>query len=86
MEFALFNASINAEEEATPKDVALFRVAVQLVRGYIETSRSENSVSTSIDADALTQSIAFWCNEYGVDADDVLSDSLRVIQNGSNLW
>ena len=48
IDLALFNEGIEAESDATPKDEKLFRIAVSLVMGYVESSRSENGVSTSV--------------------------------------
>ena len=83
IELALF---IPAQGEATPKDPETFRVAVALVMGYVESSRSENGVSTSVMADAAKESIRYWCNIYGLDADEVLGDYVRVIDNGTHYW
>lgn len=84
-EFALFNNGVDATAAATPKDERIFRVAVGLVRGYVESSRSENGVSTSVMQDAVEKSLLYWCKLYGVDADDVIPD-LRVIDDASNLY
>ena len=82
IEFALFN-----EAEATPKDPMIFRVAARLVIGYVENSRSENGVSTSVmSEEALKQSLSIWCGYYGLNADEVLSDYMRVIEDGTHLW
>lgn len=86
LEFALFNEGVDATAAATPKDVTIFRVAVGLVRGYVESSRSENGVSTSVMQDAVQKSLMYWCNVYGVDADDVIADVLKVIDDVSNLY
>ena len=86
IELELFNEGIDTQAEATPKDETLFRVAVRLVMGYVESSRSENGVSTLVKEDAIKDSIKYWCKEYGLDADDVIPDSLRIIEDGSNLW
>lgn len=67
------------------KDEKLFRVAVRLVRGYVESSRTENGVSTSVREDAINENIKLWCKDYGLDADDYLI-SVKTIENGSNLW
>ncbi len=85
IEMALFNEGIDAEIEATPKDEAILRVAVSLVIGYVESSRSEGGVSTSVNADAIENSIRYWCNVYGVDVEEV-SNSVRVLRDGTNLW
>ena len=85
IEFALFNEGIDAKAEA--KDPMIFRVAARLVIGYVENSRSENGVSTSVmSEEALKQSLSIWCGHYGLDADEVLSDYMRVIEDGTHLW
>ena len=86
LELVLFNAGLDAQATAQPKDVEIFRLAVRLVFGYIEQSRSENGVSTSVREDAIKESLAMWCNEYGVDADEIIPDALRVVKDGSSLW
>lgn len=86
IELALFNEDIDPNEYANPKDPKIFRIAVSLVMGYIESSRSENGVSTSVMPDAVEKSIRSWCNIYGLDADEFLSDYLRVMEDGSQLW
>lgn len=87
VEFALFNAKIDASAEAMPKDANIFRVAVRLIKGYVESSRSEGGLSTSVmSEDALKSSLASWCTDYGLDAEDELADYFRVIDDGSKLW
>lgn len=85
MEVMLFNEGISVDAEATPKDVNLFKVAIRLVKGYVENSRSENGVSTSVNEDAVNENIRIWCKDYGLDAEDYLL-SVKTIENGSNLW
>lgn len=86
LELALFNEGIDPQTDATPKDAAIFRIAVSLCMGYVEGSRSENGVSTSVLQDAVKESIRYWCGIYGLDADEVLSDYLVVKEDGSHLW
>lgn len=86
IDLALFNEGIEPQAEATPKDPQIFRVAVSLVMGYVEGSRTENGVSTAVLQNAVEKSIRYWCNIYGLDADEVLSDYLRVMEDGSKLW
>lgn len=86
LEFALFNEGVDANITATPKDVTIFRVAVGLVRGYVESSRTENGVSTSVMSDAVKQSLMYWCNVYGVDADEIIAEFVKVIDDASNLY
>lgn len=83
---ALFNAEIDPAGEATPKDPAIFRVAVPLVRGYVEGSRSENGLSTSVLQGAVDKSLNYWCNYYGLDPAEELGDSLTYIEDGSSRW
>lgn len=86
IELVLINEGIDPQADATPKDETLFRLAVSLVMGYVESSRSENGVSTSVMPDAVEKSIRYWCNIYSLDADEILSDYLRVMEDGSKLW
>ncbi len=86
IELVLFNEGIDPKGEAVQKDEEIFRMAISLVMGYIESSRSENGVSTAVKEDAIKESIRYWCGIYGLDADDILGDYIRVIEDGSNLW
>lgn len=87
VEFALFNEGVDSTADALPKDPVIFRVAAKLVKGYVESSRSEGGISTSvISEEAIKNSLAFWCAEYGLDAEEELADSFREIEDGSNLW
>lgn len=86
LKVALFNAEIDPDGAATPKDASIFRVAVALVRGYVEGSRSENGVSTSVLQDAVEKSLNYWCNFYGLDAEEELGDTLTYIEDCSNRW
>lgn len=86
IDIALFNEGIDPDANATPKDAGIFRVAVSLVMGYVEGSRSENGVSTSVRDDAVKANIRHWCGIYGIDADEVIGEHLRVIEDGSQRW
>ncbi len=86
LELALFNEGIDPTANATPKDSNIFKIAVSLVMGYVEGSRSENNVSTSVRDEAVKESIKYWCNIYDLDADEVLSDYVRVIEDGTHRW
>lgn len=85
MKILLFNEGIAEDGTATPKDARLLKIAITLVRGYVETSRSEGGVSIAIDQASVNNNILFWCNEYGLDAEDYLP-SLTTIESGTNLW
>ena len=86
LELVLFNEGIEPKAEAEPKDPQIFRSAVRLIHGYVESSRSENGVSTSVREDAIKESLAIWCKFYGLDAEEELSDFMRVIEDGTYLW
>lgn len=85
VELMLYNESIDKEAMAIPKDERLFRVAVRLVKGYVESSRNENGVSTSVNRTAVNGSIIQWCKDYGLDADDFVL-TVKTIENASNRW
>lgn len=86
LKVALFNAEIDPNANAIPKDPQIFRVAVALVRGYVEASRSENGVSTSVMQEAVDKSLNWWCNYYGLDAEEELGDTLNTIEDYSSHW
>ena len=46
IEVMLFNEGIQACDDARPKDVSLLKLAIKLVMGYCETSRTETMVLT----------------------------------------
>lgn len=87
VEIALFNAGIVTNDEAQPRDKNIFMVAVLLVRGYVESSRSEGGTSVSVDREAVEDAINFWANDFGVAEEDILPENtLRVVKDGSDLW
>jgi hypothetical protein len=85
LEVALMDSGIDPNGFAVEKDKELMRTAIIIVKGWVETSRSEGGISTSIDMASVRNSISFWCGEYGLDASEFLS-SLSTIENGSYLW
>lgn len=84
--FVLASHGISPDGEATPTDKELFCTAVRLVMGFVESSRSENGVSTAVREDAIRNSIKYWCGVYGVDADEVLGGEATTIEDGTHLW
>lgn len=84
--FALFNEGIDPDVPASAKDPLLLRLAVRLVLGYVEQSRSEGGASVSVMEDAVKCSIRNWCADYGIDAEDVLQEGLRTVKDYSSLW
>jgi hypothetical protein len=84
MEVALFDAGIEPTGEAQPKDIKIVKVALQLVSGFVETSRSEGSESVSTEWEAVKANIKRVCGEYGLDASDYIEVSS--ISDASHLW
>lgn len=85
LQLALRNAGIEADGEATAKDPAIVREAIVIVKGWVETSRSESGLSASIDAAAVKNSIIFWCGEAGLDASEFVDDTIT-LDSGADLW
>lgn len=81
----LLNEGLAELDEATPNDPTLIRIAIMIVKGWVETSRSENGISASIDMAALKNNIMFWCRQAGLDASEFVDD-LITFDDGSNLW
>ena len=83
---ALFNAEIDADAEANPKDANILRVAVALVMGYVDANRSEGGTSVSVRESAIKTSIKHWCKAYGLDAEEVMGDNVSILEDGTHLW
>lgn len=82
----LIDNGIDPDETATAASADLMRCAILIVKGWVETSRSEGGISTAINYEAVRKNIQFWCGQYGLDADLLLADSLSSIESGSMLW
>ena len=81
----LQNAGLDAESEPSANNPDIIRAAILVVRGWIETSRSENGISASANVEGVKRSIMFWCGKAGLDTSEYVDD-LVVIDNGSNMW
>lgn len=82
----LLDAGITPDGTATPNDPKIVECAILIVKGWVETSRSENGISASIDKERLEQNIMFWCGRAGLDASEFLEDMVVSVENGSDLW
>ncbi len=82
----LIDNGIDPEETAIANNADIMRCAILIVKGWVETSRSEGGISTSINYEAVRKNILFWCGQYGLDAEELLKDSLSTIESGSKLW
>lgn len=81
----LNNAQLNADEEASANDPNIVAAAILIVKGWVETSRSENGISVSTDVNKIRKNILYWCTKAGLDASEY-ADDIVVIDNGSDLW
>ncbi len=81
----LIDHGLDPEATAEANSSAIMLCAILVVKGWVETSRSEGGVSTSINYEAVRKSIAFWCKQYGLDTDGLLDDK-STIESGSHLW
>lgn len=85
LSLALLNAGIGEGDTATPNDPAIIRAAILIIKGWVETSRSENGISAAIDMPALENNIKYWCAKAGLDASELV-DGLISLESGSDLW
>lgn len=85
VEIAIFNANMLATDEAIPRDPNIFKIAVSLVRGYVESSRSEGGVSVGVSRNAVEDAIKAWAKDYGVDEEEIALKP-KTIENGSLMW
>lgn len=83
---ALCDNGIEPGNAAVPGDINLIKTAIFVVMGWVETSRSEGGISAAVDREAVEKNILFWCQRYGLDASEFLTDSMTVIQDGSNMY
>ena len=79
----LSDAGINPSGNAVPKDVEIVKAAIIVVKGWVESQRSEGGINVSINREAVDKNILFWCQRFGLDASEYLSESMTVIQDGS---
>lgn len=82
----LYDNGIIPNDAAVSMDAEIVKAAITVVLGWVETSRSEGGISTSIDREAVEKNILFWCQRYGLDASEYLSESMTVIQDGSEMY
>ena len=80
----LFNDGVNSCDSAVPKNPKIAKLAIEMVLGFVESSRSENGVSTSNFEKSITRNIKHWCEVYGFNPSEYVEVS--TIENGSNLW
>ena len=79
----LEDAGINPIGYTVPNNVEIVKAAIIVVKGWVESARSEGGINVSINREAVEKNILFWCQKCGLDASEYLSDSMTVIQDGS---
>lgn len=85
-QLSILSAGLLPEAEATLYDTAIIRAALEIVRGWVETSRSENGISAATDLAAVRRNVQWWCSHYDLDASEFLGDDVTTMENGSELW
>ena len=84
LEFSLIDKEIDPEGAYKPKDTAIVRTAISIVKGMVESSHSEAGISDAWNRDAIKENIISICKEYGLDADEFVT--VPVVEDGSNMW
>lgn len=79
----LWDNGIDPSDKAVPMDVEIVKAAIIVVKGWVESARSEGGINVSINREAVDKNILFWCQQFGLDASEYLSESMTVIQDGS---
>ena len=79
----LEDAGISPSANAVPNNVEIVKAAIVVVKGWVESARSEGGINVSINREAAEKNILFWCQRFGLDASEYLSGSMTVIQDGS---
>ena len=82
----LEDAGITPGDNAVPNNVEIVKAAIVVVKGWVESNRSEGGINVSINREAVEKNILFWCQRFGLDASEYLSDSMTVVQDGSNMY
>lgn len=81
----LQSAGLDADSASSANNPDLIRAAIQIVKGWVETSRSEGGISVSANAENIRKSIKYWCGVAGIDASEYVDD-MTVTENGSDWW
>lgn len=82
----LWDNGIDPSGKAVPMDVEIVKAAIIVVKGWVESARSEGGINVSINREALEKNILFWCQRFGLDASEYLSDCMTVVQDGSDMY
>ncbi len=85
LRYSLETAGYYSEGDFTPGDKNLIPLAIVIVKGWVETSRSESGISVSIDMETLQNNIIYWCGVAGLDASDYV-DGIVAVESGTDLW
>ena len=81
----LYREGFDPDLEGGVDDTTMTRCAILIVKGWVETSRSDNGISSSINYEAIKKSIRYWAKEASLDASEFI-DEPTTIEDGSHLW
>ena len=82
----LCDNGIDPSGKAVPMDVEIVKAGIIVVKGWVESARSEGGINVSINREAVEKNILFWCQRFGLDASEYLSDCMTVVQDGSDMY
>lgn len=82
----LEDAGISPSDNVVPNNVEIVKAAIVVVKGWVESARSEGGINVSINREAVEKNILFWCQRFGLDASEYLSDCMTVVQDGSDMY
>lgn len=85
LELMLYNKEVASSAIAQPMSSEIVKIAIEMVMGFVETSRTENGISMDTDISAVRKNIIHWCSKCGLDASLYVVEGVTV-ENGSNLW
>lgn len=85
VDLALLNAGINGDSIAVANDPQMIRAALTIVKGWVETGRTESGISVSVNIDSIKRSMAYWCGIAGIDVSEFV-DGTVTLESGTELW
>ena len=75
----------DADYDVSGDGADMLRCAIRIVRSFVETSRSENGISVSIDREAVERNIKRECKDAGIEYEDEDADE-KSVEDISSMW
>lgn len=66
-------------------DAKVVELAIVIVNGWVETSRNEGGISVAIDREQVSKNMFYWCNRYGLDADELIGN-VTTVEDVTDMW